>query len=95
MPIVEKIGMYLGFIGGALCLMLSSYKFAARRKERENIPWVDEEMSYIDRKLSNYIPEKRTSMSSKELEVYISSLVTPLNQDLSFQEFQEMKEDDV
>lgn len=88
--------MYLGFIGGILCLILSSYKFAARRKEKQHsVPWVDEEMAYIDRKLSNYIPEKRASMSSKELEVYISSLVTPLNQELSFQEFQEMKEDDV
>lgn len=97
LPVFEQAVMYISFIMGAFCLMFSTYKGVAKRKTEStgNPHWIDEEMAYIDRKLSNYIPEKRASLSSKELEVYISSLVTPLNQDLSFQEFQEMKEDDV
>lgn len=96
LPVLEQIAMYACFVAGVVCLPLAVYRCAVRRREKGNkqVRFMDEEMAYIDRKLS-YIPEKRGSMSSKEFEVYVSSLVTPLNQEISFQEFQDMKEDDV
>lgn len=57
--------------------------------------WIEEEFSNVDieKKLSKYLPEKRASMTAKDLEFYIDSLVAPLNQEISFEEFQEMKEE--
>lgn len=96
LPLLEQIAMYCCFIGGVICLVLAVYRCVVRRHLEKNskIRWVDEEMAYIDRKMS-YIPEKRSSMSQKELEVYMSSLVAPLNQNLTFEEFQELREDNV
>lgn len=97
LPLLEQVAMYCCFTIGIICLTLAIYRCFTRQNSNEkqpNIRYIDEEMAYIDRKLS-YTPEKRCSMTSKELEVYMSSLVIPLNQEMSFQEFQELKEDNV
>lgn len=96
LPLLETIAMYCCFVVGVVCLALAVYRCVARRNLEKNAKahWMDEEMAYIDRKLS-YVPERRSSMSQKELEVYMTSLVAPLNQEITFQEFQEMKEDNV
>lgn len=96
LPLLQTTLMYFCFIMGVVCLVLAIYRCMKRKNldETTNRCIDDEEMAYIDRKLS-YTPEKRASMTSKELEVYMSSLVIPLNQDMSFQEFQELKEDNV
>lgn len=92
LPLLETVAMYGCFIVGVICLTLAIYRCVMRRNT--NVRCMDEEMAYIDRKFS-YVPETRSSMTSKELEVYMNSLVIPLNQEMSFQEFQEMKEDNV
>lgn len=97
LPHLENVAMYCCFIVGVICIALAIYRSVMRRnliEKTSDARYMDEEMAYIDRKLS-YTPEKRASMTSKELEVYMSSLVIPLNQEMSFQEFQELKEDNV
>lgn len=98
LPHLETVAMYCCFIVGIVCIALAIYRSMKRRnlmlEKPSNVRYMDEEMAYIDRKLS-YTPEKRASITSKELEVYMSSLVIPLNPEMSFQEFQELKEDNV
>lgn len=95
LPVVEQVFLYSSFALAFLCLALAVYKCLAKKTTEKEVRWIDEEMAYIDRKLSSYVPEKRSSLSTKELEVYMSSLVTPLNQELTFHEFQQMKEEEV
>lgn len=100
-PITEEVLKYLSFILGTFCLAYAMYKFIKSRyntttNSYNNSVWIEDEFTAqtdIEKKLCKYIPEKRASMNARELEVYINSLVTPLNQEISFQEFVEMKEE--
>ncbi|CAH0548626.1 unnamed protein product [Brassicogethes aeneus] len=96
LPMVEECGMYLLFISGVFLILYSIKKLVTTSSSRNifNSSWVEDDFVInMDKKISNYIPEKRASMTAKELEQYITSLVTPLNQEISFQEFLEMREE--
>ncbi|XP_030747481.1 scavenger receptor class B member 1-like isoform X2 [Sitophilus oryzae] len=82
-PTAQTCIMYASFVLGAVFLIYSVHKFTKSKTVQRNneMPWIEDELVMnIDRKLSSYIPEKRSSLTSKELEVYFNSLVTPLNQ---------------
>lgn len=96
LPTAEQGSMYMFFASGALLLLYSVVKFVNFSKKPQNFynsPYLEEEFGHKQRKLDCYLPEKRASMTKQELEDYFSSLVTPLNQEISFLEFQEMKEE--
>lgn len=98
LPKTTEILQYFFVVSGFCALFYSIYKFIVSRRNKRvfNSPWIEDDVILnIERKLSNYIPEKRSSLTPKELEGYIDSLVTPLNQDISFHEFISMKEEDV
>jgi hypothetical protein len=85
LPLAEQGIMYF-FLGvGGVFLAVSLYKFVTSKSNRDayNTRWIEDDFVLnIERKLSNYRPERKGSMNSKELEVYFSSLVTPLNQEI-------------
>lgn len=85
LPLVEGGIMYFFFAVGSCFLLFSLYKFLTSKSKRNfyNTQWIEDDFLNIEKKLSNYKPKKRASMNAKELEVYFSSLVTPLNQDLT------------
>ncbi|XP_049824965.1 scavenger receptor class B member 1 isoform X2 [Aethina tumida] len=96
LPTAEQGSMYMFFASGALLLLYSVIKFVNSSKKPQNFyncPYLEEEFGHKQMKLDCYLPEKRASMTKQELEDYFSSLVTPLNQEISFLEFQEMKEE--
>ncbi|XP_063922321.1 scavenger receptor class B member 1-like isoform X5 [Zophobas morio] len=84
LPGVEQAITYFFFVMGAAFLATSVYKFLTSKTDRSyNTRWIEDDLVLnIEKKLSSYKPEKRASMTAKELEVYFSSLVTPLNQEL-------------
>ena len=89
LPIGQTCLMYASFILGTIILLLSIRKFVAARRDRftTSSPWIQDDLVLnIDRKLSSYIPEKRSSITSKELEVYYNSLIAPINQTLDGEE---------
>lgn len=99
LPLVQTTAIYLFFIFGTLFIALSIYKYTkpskSKRSVRKNM-WLDEEemdnkgMEHnADKILKSYLPQKRASMSNKEIEVYFNSLVAPLNQELAYEEYQE------
>lgn len=101
LPLVQSVGMYFSFTVAVLFIALAFYKYAQKVRKLQRIyrtTWLDDDVEGdINRKLSafSYVPDKRTSLSTKELEVYFSSLIRPLNQDISFQEFQDMNDNDI
>lgn len=102
LPFVQTAIIYLFFGFGILFILLSIYKYTKplRSKQTQNNLWLDDEEDgkeinhNLESRLTSYIPKKRASMSSKELEVYFNSLVTPLNQDLSYRDLQMLKDED-
>ncbi|XP_050312104.1 scavenger receptor class B member 1-like isoform X2 [Anthonomus grandis grandis] len=82
-PIVQTCLMYGLFITSVLALWYSLHKFLSSRKtiDTDQDPWIEDDLVLnLDRKLSSYIPEKRASLTPRELKVYFNSLVSPLNQ---------------
>ncbi|XP_057659106.1 scavenger receptor class B member 1-like isoform X1 [Diorhabda carinulata] len=78
LPLVEKCFMIIFLAGGVLFFLVSLYKFVrvSRSRFRHQEPWIEDELVYnIDRKLSSYIPARSSSLTAKELEVYIDSMV--------------------
>ncbi|CAG9835916.1 unnamed protein product [Diabrotica balteata] len=62
--------------------MCRAKKLNNKRRSTYQEPWIEDELVYnIDRKLSSYIPEKSSSLTAKELEVYMDSMV-PLTDDI-------------
>lgn len=100
-PKLEVAGMYSSFVIGVMLVIIAAYKYTRRIRTFGKVyqtSWIDELVDEdVNKKLStfSYVPEKRASLSSKELEIYFSSLVRPLNQDITFEEFQSLKEEDV
>lgn len=84
--------MYILFTIGVIFLAISLRKFTkSSKKLSSNVKWLGENdgMSSMERKLSAYVPESRRRMSDKEMDMYFTSLVTPLNQALdSFETIQ-------
>ncbi|RYA67525.1 hypothetical protein, partial [Enterobacter cloacae complex sp. 2DZ2F20B] len=78
LPGVEQAITYFFFVMGAAFLAASVYKFLTSKTDRSyNTRWIEDDLVLnIEKKLSSYKPEKRASMTAKELEVYFSSLVT-------------------
>lgn len=96
LPTFEDIIMYLFLISGVALVLVSFYRLYQMKsrihvKNRIGTQWLDEDFN--DKPLDFLRIENRKDMTSKELEVYYSSLITPINQDLSFQEFSELRED--
>lgn len=99
LPIIQESIVCLSFVFGILLIGLGSYKYLKNKKKSTivtNKEWFDEDfITRMDNKLKTYIPETHASMTSQELEKYYDSLVTPINQDLTFDEFQHLREDDI
>lgn len=96
LPSVETGAICLLFIAGVFFIGLSLYRLYQMKnrwtvQNRVGTQWLDEDLN--DKNLEFLRVENRKDMTSKELEVYYSSLITPINQDLSFQEFNELKEE--
>ncbi|KAI4454900.1 scavenger receptor class b type-1 sr-b1 [Holotrichia oblita] len=85
LPLVVQAIMYILFTIGVIFLAISLRKFTkSSKKLTSNVKWLgeNEAMSSMERKLSVYIPESRRRMSEKDVDMYFTSLVTPLNQTL-------------
>lgn len=86
--------MYFFFSLGLCFLIASIFKFVMRKKSNRqyyNTQWIEDDLVLnIEKKLSNYKPEKRASMTSKELDTYFSSLVAPLNQQIVDEELDDV-----
>ncbi|KAF2896791.1 hypothetical protein ILUMI_09386 [Ignelater luminosus] len=101
LPVFQTAMIYFSFIIGTILVIVAAYKYIRKIKTFGKVyksAWSDEFVEEdINRKLStySYVPEKRASLSSKELEIYFSSLITPLNQDITFEEFQNLKEENI
>lgn len=81
-PIAQTCLMYALFIGSALSLLYSIYKFWSSKKTEpiSRSPWIEDDLILnIDRKLSSYIPERTNSLTPKELDIFVSSLIAPLS----------------
>lgn len=83
---VESAIMYILFTLGVIFMVVSLRRFAkSSRNTSSNIRWIAEEENAfpsMERKLSTYVPETSRRLSDKELKLYFTSLVTPLNQTL-------------
>lgn len=65
----------------AFCYSIRKFLLSRRPATNDQSPWIEDDLVLnIDRKLSSYIPEKRSSLTPRELEEYFTSLVKPLNQ---------------
>lgn len=101
LPTVETVAMYLSFISGLTFIGMSVYRLYQMKtswttQNRIGLGSSTDEENYSDKdkNLRHFLKvENKRNMSSKELEVYYSSLITPLNQDISFHELQQLKED--
>ncbi|XP_018562646.1 scavenger receptor class B member 1-like isoform X2 [Anoplophora glabripennis] len=86
LPIGEKMLTYVLLIGGGLFLLYALYKFLKLRltKTKFESPWIEDDLVFnLDRKLSNYIPEKKNSLkNAREMEVFLDNLTTPLARDI-------------
>lgn len=98
MPTVETVAMYSLLILGTLFIGLSisrlfKMKSHWTKQNRIGTTWLDEEVRCETNRRSSKFAERRESVKSKELEVYYNSLITPLNEDMTFQDFLELKEE--
>ncbi|XP_028136382.1 scavenger receptor class B member 1-like isoform X2 [Diabrotica virgifera virgifera] len=84
LPLIEKCMMMILLGGGVFFFLISLYRFVKITKGRSKYqePWIEDDLVLnIDRKLSSYIPEKSSSLTARELEVYMDSMV-PLTDDI-------------
>lgn len=76
--------MIIFLAGGVLFFLVSLYKFVRITKNKAinfQDPWIEDELVHnIGRKMS-YLPQKKASISAKDFEVYIDSMV-PLSRDI-------------
>lgn len=85
LPVAEKVLTYVLLMCGSVFLLYALYKFLQVRstKAKFDSPWIEDDLVYnIDRKLSSYIPEKRSSSNAKEMELFMDSLIVPLTRDV-------------
>lgn len=97
LPVLEVVAKYVSFAIGAGFIFLSFYRLLTMKSEiqvrnRIGTQWLDEDVGN-EKALDLLHVEKRKDMSSKELEVYYSSLIAPMDQELSYLEFSELKEE--
>ncbi|KAK4878304.1 hypothetical protein RN001_010810 [Aquatica leii] len=102
LPVVEVASMYSSFVLGGILLIVAIYKYLQKVKKVSQIckpTWNDdcteEDATRKFTRSLSYNTMRRESLTDKELKNYYSSLVTPLNQDITWEEFQSLKEDDV
>ncbi|XP_060533282.1 scavenger receptor class B member 1 isoform X2 [Cylas formicarius] len=83
LPVVQSCLKYASFLGSVVLLVCAVRKFVLSKRGTDagRSPWIEDSfVTNIERKLSGYIPEKRDSMSARELKVYVEKLMVPLNQ---------------
>nr|CAH7728595.1 unnamed protein product [Callosobruchus chinensis] len=84
LPLMERSLMYGCFGIGIILAIFAIFKCVRIRNNQSNVfnsPWIQDEFIHnIDRKLSSYMPERRSTLNEKELTQFISSL-SPLNKD--------------
>ncbi|CAH1989153.1 unnamed protein product [Acanthoscelides obtectus] len=84
LPLMERSLMWGCFGIGIILALFAIFKFVRIRTNKTNVfnsPWIQDEFIHnIDRKLSSYMPERRSTLNEKELKQYISSL-SPLNKE--------------
>lgn len=90
---VERSIMYILFGFGCGSLLFALYKCITSKASRTvySACWIEDDLT--EDKEKQYKPEKRSSMTAKELEVYFSSLVTPLNQEIEYDELSDIKDE--
>lgn len=108
LPVVEQAIMYLSFLSGVILILYVTYKILYTNRSAiasghkiskghyNKQHWLDQNLANkdVENRLNDYIKvEKRHSMTSKELEVYYNGLITPLNQEITDEEFRNMKEE--
>ncbi|KAF7285884.1 hypothetical protein GWI33_009362 [Rhynchophorus ferrugineus] len=86
LPTAQTCVMYALFLLGIASLIYSIF-LCFKSKQVKNIDaehnWIEDINLDIDRKISSYIPEKRSSLTPLELREYLSSLIAPVDQQLS------------
>nr|CAI5839718.1 unnamed protein product [Callosobruchus analis] len=84
LPLMERSLMYGCFGIGIIFALFAIFKCVRIRNNKSNVfnsPWIQDEFIHsIDRKLSSYMPERRSTLNEKELTQFISSL-SPLSRD--------------
>ncbi|KAL1502115.1 hypothetical protein ABEB36_007307 [Hypothenemus hampei] len=86
LPIAQTCLMYALFMCSIVACIYSIYKFITSRKTElrsYNAPWIEDDLVLnIDRKLSSYIPDKKSCLTPRELEIYFNSLlISPISMD--------------
>ncbi|KAF5286498.1 hypothetical protein FQR65_LT12581 [Abscondita terminalis] len=102
LPVVETVSMYSSFVFGVILMTVAVYKYLQKVKTISRVckPTWNDECTEEDpsRKFArsiSYNTMRRESMSDRELQSYYSSLMAPLNQDITRDESQNLKEVDL
>ncbi|XP_022903927.2 scavenger receptor class B member 1-like isoform X1 [Onthophagus taurus] len=83
LPWGETAAIGAFFVLGVTFILLSLHRY--RTSKKLDLNWLGENENRIERKLSVYLPDNKSNMSNKELEVYYNSLVAPLNQKIDIE----------